>query len=249
MTIAIYIVFGSVVLNIIGRVVTNNNDFAQDLLYCLSITLSLSTSLRSNHPISNLIYLMMIVVGFLLVNLYCLYLGSFLVAEVRSNEFEIAITPEITSFISDIHKEGTIRYNMMNASDYGSHLYNLSTDFGYVINTNLWKNRRFKELFRLLEHESNWYPIPILSMLKKNFIFKKIVNDFNIIAYSSGLWRKWIEEAFTPDGRDINLEVQNDDLLRLSDLILPFIVYSFGMAVGCGAFFVEIVRQPFISSA
>lgn len=102
LTICFYIVFGSVILTIVDRVLTKDHDFIGNFMESLRLTLSQVTALKLKSPIASFIYMIMIVNGFVLATLYCLYLGTFLITDIRSNDFEIAISIGDDYFASDI---------------------------------------------------------------------------------------------------------------------------------------------------
>lgn len=236
--ISFYIVFGSVILTIVGRMFTENNDFIGNVLQCLRMTLAQTMSWKTFHPISSLIYMIMIVSGFVLVNLYSLYLGIFLITDVRSNDFKVAVSIGDDFFASDVKMRG-MQFVKQDSFTYAMNLITLNTEYGYIVNTYLWKNQALKENFSIMGNDMGWLSLPILGMLKKNSIFEKLANDFVINAYSSGLFRKWIEQSLHIENTKTS-EIERDDFLNLYDLQLSLYFYMFGMLLSCVSFLVEI---------
>lgn len=240
-TIITYIILGAVMLNVMERLVTMNSDFTRNLLDCFSMTLCIAICFRSKHSVSNFIYLAMIVMGIVLVNLYSLYLGSFLIADISSRDFKVALVLQTPMFQSGVHNGINIQYVPMDSSLYSSHLYGFDTNYGYVISSYLWRDERFKDDFRLLDNDKDWYSFPLACMIKKNSIFKEIFNDFGTKGHSSALFAKWFEDAIKPKSEGKESKMEKDDMLGLPDLMLPFCFYLFGMVSSCLIFLVEVL--------
>lgn len=238
-TICVYYIFGSLALYTIERVSDEDTDFISNLMECLRITLSQTILLRPQGQISSFINIVMIVVGFLLVNLYGLYLGYFLIKDVETGNFKIAYT---IGNDDDFFEGSGFKFVYQDPLKYASNLYNLNTKFGYIVNSYLWNSHHLRHKFRLLKKDMKGGSFPILGMMRKNCILETIFDNFVINAYSSGLYRRWIQEAvgFGFQHKKHTFR-KRKYLLYLSDIKLPLELYLFGIFAAFSCFVFEIL--------
>lgn len=76
---------------------------------------------------------MLTVQGFVLVNLYSMYLGSFLVFDVKADHFEIVTlaTPDVLK--NEFKNANFLKFQQMNRFLYASNMLSMNTDYSYSV--------------------------------------------------------------------------------------------------------------------
>lgn len=241
------IIYNSLMLNFSLKFIVDDYDFPKHMLECLQLTLWQSMNIRKKHWALSSIYIILMMEGFVLVNLYSMYLGSFLVVDVKEQNFEIAIVANAEVVNREFTNIDMITFKHMSSFEYVVNMVEMNMDYGYAVNKMLWAtNSVLRENFKIIRKEVR-KPLPLMAVLKKDFRFKEAVNHFLLMEYSHGIYKKWISEfikLYPPASKDLT----SSNYLVLNDFKIVRNMFYFGMGLAFiifigELFYVHVIRR------
>lgn len=232
------LIYNSVVLNISVKYFVKDHDFPTSLLECLQMTLWQSVNIKKHHWILSSIYVVLLIEGFLLVNLYSMYLGSFLVVDIKAQDFEIAIITKADVIQTEFNDVSMFKFKHMSIFEYAANLLVLNMDYGYVVNKRAWEtNSALRENFKIVKKEIR-KPMPRMAVFKKDFRLKDLVNHFFLMEYSHGIVNKWIKEFIELKPSEA---LKPSAFLVLNDFKIVVNLFYYGMGFATVIFIGELV--------
>lgn len=226
------------------KILVKGLDFPSSFLECLQLTLWQSAKIPRTHWLVSSVYIILMIEGFILVNLYSMYLGSFLVVDIKEQDFEIAIVANAEVVRNEFNKVENIRFKHMGAFDYGFNLLQMNMEFGYAVNKMLWEtNSIVRENFRKIKWEIR-KPLPIMAVMRKDFRLEHIINHFLLMEYSHGVYKKWLRDFITLRQVE-DAETKSSVYLVFSDFRVVTNLFYIGMGLATIIFIMEVAAGFF----
>lgn len=247
LTVCVGLIYNSLVLNFSMKYFDRAQEFSTSFLECLQMILWQGMNVKKHHWTLITIYLVMMIEGFVLVNLYLIYLGSFLVVDVKAQDFEICTVAKPEVLAREFNDVGMIKFKLMEPFEYGMKLLMLNMDYGYMVNKLVWSNSVLRRYFKIIRKEIR-RPLPIRAVYKKNFMLRDTVNHFLLMEYSHGIYQKWLN-GFIEIKPPETLDWKSGDFLVLNDFKIVLSLFFFGMGLASVIFAVELIHVKVIKKS
>lgn len=245
---AVGIIYKSVIVSVAVGLISGHFDFSKACLQCLKLLLWQDSMIVRKHNIINLIYILLTVEGFVLVNLYSMYLGSFLITNVKQTSYEIAFTSLSEKALREMFEDGNqIRLKEMSVFEYAFNLLSMNPKYGYIVDFLSWTNNDVLQAnFRKLKTETR-KPIPLAGLMKKNYFLEHALNDFFLTEYSYGLFQKKMQNCARMELGTRALEGPDNQHFILKDFVLVIDLALFGLGLASIICLCEVIYGKIIN--
>lgn len=202
----------------------------------------------TNSHIINGIHFLMILYGIILVNLYCGYLGSYIVAPVSKSVDTIIFNEDnkvLEYYDPEKLKNG---FNVVGypVDFYNNHITSANVSFGYSVSSNTWKNNfatgkgATLKLFRKLDNFDQFNIVDSI-IIRKGSPYTDHFEKFYFDMWSHG----FVTKMFGQYGTVINFPNNLDDSGNVSSFSVQevtFIMKMLGLGLSCAGllFVIEI---------
>lgn len=238
--------YKSIVLYISEKSFDKNCHLTSSMLSCLEILLWIGLKIRRSNWLLQTIYIILTIEGFILVNLYSMYLGSFLVVDLKRTRFEIGMVGTAEEINKEYVNVGKYNLKFMSIYEYGINLMTLNTQYGYSVPKTVWNsNAELQDHFRVVEYDIR-RPFPLVPVINKNSMFENAINKFVILAYSHGMFQKWFREFIVLKPQKLTANTVTD-MLVLKDFKYVIYIFDLGILFAILLFLAEVLYSKFFN--
>lgn len=224
-------------------------NFFVHVLDSLYVTLCTKAPKTTNSHILNIIQFLMIWYGVIMTNLYCAFLGSYILAPLGRNADTIIYNEDNRPIIDHHHPsifESKFKMVGVPFDTYNDLYTNANPTFGYFINNFIWDNNfasgKGEKLFRKLDSFVRTDIVNSL-IIRKNSVYKDDFEEFYLDMWSYGYIKKFTkfgaEVKFPPNSK--NTEVVSS--FSLHEIVSVVRLLGFGLGFSGFVFVIEIFSQ------
>lgn len=240
LSILVGILYNSSVLSMV-----NDKTFSINCLSCFRLIIGQSFRISQSDSRLYIIYAIIMLFGLLVSLSYTLYLGAFLVVNIKRRDIELLVPNSIRNDRIFIKNQYPLT-KFVDVTDYVLELLKLSSEYGFHLIKSIWNSYTVLRENYVIDKGLAMPNIHLFYSVKKHAVHGPIFKEYISRIYASGLVRKW--EVFLPN-LDWNLEDLGKDsnnspmMSSLNDLILLFLAFFFGMGMSFVVFGLEVFRK------
>lgn len=221
-----------------------NTRFKDNLLKTTRIMLTGAVGRQnSNHRI-RIFHIAMIFYSMIVMLAYSSFLGSFFTNSVDRTDFIYMCSDSREELLN--LKDDSIKFVILQTSDYFEHVLNFDMNFGYCLTSLFWyKNFGFQRSGKFLFRPvlANEFVYGHYMRINKNSVHLKKFNDFLLSMYSYGFMQRWGDEMIL---RNYRSKIQSflkaaDSVVNFADLKFILTVFGCCIFVATCSFIVEVV--------